>query len=176
MQSRDLTATSLMANRLVVALLAAVGLYFLFRPRALGWDTLAKSVGGESALVSAGVGMAFLLLALAAREMHGLRVSSAELGEGLNQLLYGRDYARDREAVEILLEALEGPDEAGRSTAYNHLVRLTGQNLAADPRVWRSWWAAHQRYWSRANAAAGGAEADTGSPPDPGRPSDPDRA
>ncbi len=168
MESRDLTATSLMANRLVVALLVAVGLYFLFRPRALGWDALARSVGGESALVSGGVGMAFLLLALAAREMHSMRVQSAEVAEGLNQLLYGTDYARDREAVEILLDALDGSDLEGRVTAHKHLLRLTGQNLAADPRVWRSWWAAHQRHWSRARLTADPTTEEADGPPDSG--------
>ncbi len=153
MERRDLTATAWMGSRCGAALLVLLGLFFVFRPEWLGWSRLAQAVGGETALVSAGVGCAFLLVAGLALEKDRLRVRMAELMDGLNDLLYGKDHRRDREAVEILLTSLESADPAAREVAHRHLVRLTGQQFAADPAVWRSWWAAHQRTWSRARPA-----------------------
>lgn len=153
MQRRDLTATAWFGTRLGACVLVVVGLFFVFRPEWLGWTRIAEAVGGESALLSVGVGCAFFLAASLAVEKDRLRVRMAELMEGLNDLLYGKDHRRDREAVEILLRSLESPDAAARDTAHKHLMRLTGQTFAADPRVWRSWWEAHQRTWSRVSGA-----------------------
>jgi len=154
MERRDLTATAWFGTRLGAVVLVCAGLFFVFRPEWLGWSRVAETVGGETALLSVGVGCAFLLAASLAVEKDRLRVRMAELMEGLNDLLYGKDHRRDREAVEILLGSLESPDATVRETAHRHLVRLTGQNFAADPRVWRSWWEAHRRTWSRASSAA----------------------
>lgn len=139
-----------MGSRVGAAALVLVGLFFVFRPEWLGWSRLAETVGGELALVSAGAGCAFLLAAGLAVEKDRLRVRMAELMEGMNDLLYGKDHRRDREAIEILLRSLASEDPETRATAHKHLVRLTGQQFAADPKVWESWWAAHQRTWSRA--------------------------
>lgn len=152
MERRELTATAWMGSRLGAGLLVIVGLFFVFRPEWLGWSRLAEMVGGETALVSVGAGCAFVLAAALAVEKDRMRVRMAELMEGLNDLLYGKDHRRDREAVEILLTSLDAADSDGRAAAHKHLVRLTGQNFAADPKVWRSWWAAHQRTWSRVAA------------------------
>jgi hypothetical protein len=155
MKSRELTATAWMGSRLGAGLLVVVGLFFVFRPEWLGWSRLAEMLGGETALVSAGAGCAFVLAAALAVEKDRLRVRMAELMEGMNDLLYGKDHRRDREAIEILLTSLESEDSDARAAAHKHLVRLTGQHFAADPKVWRSWWSASERTWSRVNAAPG---------------------
>jgi hypothetical protein len=149
MRRQDLTATSWFTSRAGAIFLAVVGLFFMFRPEWLGWALLARSVGGETALVSVGVGVAFLLCASLALEKDQLRAHAAEMMESLHSLLFGKSYKRDREAIEILLNTLESSDAAMSESAYAHLTRLTGQNFARDPSVWRSWWAAHQRTWSR---------------------------
>jgi hypothetical protein len=158
MQRRDLTATAWMGSRLGAGALVLVGLFFVFRPEWLGWSRIAEVVGGETALVSAGAGCAFLLVAGLAVEKDRMRVRMAELMEGLNDLLYGKDHRRDREAIEILLRSLGSEDPDSRATAHKHLMRLTGQSFPADPKVWASWWAAHQRTWSRVTAESEQAE------------------
>lgn len=163
MERKDLGATSWVTSRLTVALLVGAAVLFAFRAKVLGWGALSEAVGGETALLAFGLGVCFALLAALSWEKNQLRVRCAELLEGLNQLLYGRDYASQREAIEILLRALEGRDEAARATAHQHLVRLTGQNFAADASVWRAWWSAHEKTW--ASRRGGAAAPDGGEPP-----------
>lgn len=148
MERKDLGATSWFATRFTVLLLCALGALFVLRPPWLGWDALAELLGGESRLLGAGIGTCFLLIASLTWEKDQLRVRSAEVMEALNQLLYGKDYASQRAAIEILLDALDAKDDVARRTAHEHLVRLTGQNFAADPRVWRAWWDAHRKSWA----------------------------
>jgi hypothetical protein len=163
MRKQDLTATSWFTSRMGALFLAAVGLFFMFRPKWLGWSWLADAFGGETALVSAGVGCAFLLCASLAIEKDQLRLHAAEMMESLHSLLFGKSYKQDREAIEILLNTIENPDTSVSDSAYVHLARLTGQNFAHDPAVWRSWWAAHQKTWSRASGERGGGDPGVGS-------------
>lgn len=160
MERRDLTATAWMGSRLGAAALVLIGLFFVFRPEWLGWSRIAEAAGGETALVSVGAGCAFLLAAGLAVEKDRLRVRVAELMEGLNDLLYGKDHRRDREAIAILLRSLASDDPESRAHAHKHLVRLTGQQFAADPKVWTAWWAGHERTWSRAVATPPEADPD----------------
>lgn len=149
MEKKDLTATSWLATRLTAGLLALVGALFLLRPSWLGWDALVSWLGSESRLLAVGLGAAFFLIASLAYEKDQLRVRNAELMEALNQLLYGKDYSQQREAIEILLTALESKDATARRTAHENLVRITGQNFAEDAQVWRAWWAAHRNTWAK---------------------------
>lgn len=149
MERDDLTATRWFTARLAVCLLAGVGIYFLTQPASLGWTQIGSLLGGEAKLVATGVGLCFLLLAAQSWERHQMRVRMAELLEAMHQLLYGKDYSRDREAIEILLKSLETGDSSSAATAHQHLVRLTGQNFAQDAKVWRSWWEAHKRSFER---------------------------
>ena len=148
MERNDLTATSWFTTRLAAVVLAAVGVLFLVRASWLGWDGLSRLVGGDDRLLGAGVGVAFLLIASLSWEKNQLRVRVAELMEALNQLLYGKDFRSQREAIDILLTALESKDPVARRTAHEHLMRLTGQSFAEDPSVWRAWWSANQATWA----------------------------
>ena len=154
MERRDLTATAWAGSQVGAAALGLVGLFFVARPDVLGWSWIAQRVGGDTALVAIGVGCAFLLASRQVLEHRRMRVRTAELMEGLNDLLYGKDHRRDRDAIQILLTTMDSEDSSARAAAHKHLVRLTGQHFAADAKVWRSWWGAHQRTWSRAGAAA----------------------
>ena len=165
MERQDLTATSWVTTRLTAFVLAVVGGLFLFRPDSLGWGALARWLGGEERILAVGIGIAFLLLAAHSMEKNALRVRVAELMEALNQLLYGKDYTRDREAIELLVRALEGTDGHSRETAHRHLVRLTGLQFAPDPFVWRAWWSANEKTWTSRAASRGEGEPSPGAQP-----------
>ena len=155
-QPLELTATHWLAARAYVGLLVLAALWFTMRPGPLGWDWAAERCGGEGRLAAVGAGIALFVAAKTVFRVHQLRVRAAETTEALNQLLYGTDYARDREAIDILIHALVGADPATTETVTKHLRRLTGQHFAADPKVWAAWWAAHRRQHRR--PAEGGAE------------------
>ena len=93
-------------------------------------------------------------------EKDQLRVHAAEMMESLHSLLFGKSYKQDREAIEILIASLETGDTSASDNAYAHLKRLTGQNFAKDAQVWRSWWTAHQKTWSRAEGEQEGGARD----------------
>jgi hypothetical protein len=175
MQHKDLTATGFVSSRITMFLLVLMGVFFAFQPSWLGWNTLVHwlddpvvaqgaspggglSVGthgsGALRLVSFGLGCGFFLIAALSFEKDQIRVRIAEVMEALHQLLYGRDYARDREAIEILMRSLDAEDPAARRIAHENLVRLTGQHFADDPAVWRSWWEANKKTWARAKSGA----------------------
>ncbi len=52
------------------------------------------------------------------------------------------DQTGKEQAVEILVAALESPDQKVRQTSLSHLQRLTGQDLGPDPAAWKAWMAA----------------------------------
>jgi hypothetical protein len=153
MDRRELSAGSWFSSRAVVALLVLAGAYLILQPEWLGWNALVKALGSETKLVAVAAGIAFFLLAAQSWEKHQIRVQAAETMEALHQLLYGKDYRRDREAIEILLTALETGSPDNSKSAYEHLKRLTGQNFAADPKVWRTWWEANKRSFEKARSA-----------------------
>jgi hypothetical protein len=154
MDKDELSATNWFSSRLVAFLYVVAGVFFILRPDWLGYSALAKSMGGEASLQGVGIGVAFVLLAAQSWEKSQLRARMAELMEALHQLLYGKDYRRDREAIEILLAAMESKDPENAKTAHAHLVRLTGQNFAQDPKVWRSWWEANKKAFARTKSGA----------------------
>jgi len=167
MDRKDLTATSWVTTRLTAFVLGAVGVFFIATAGNES-DPLSRWLGGKDALLGVGLGVAFVLLAVLSREKNALRVQVAELMEGLNQLLYGKDYTRDRQAIELLVRALEGTDAHARETAHRHLVRLTGLQFAPDPFVWRAWWSANEKSWTSRAVSRG--EADAAPPPDAPKP------
>src|SRR5262245_8518634 len=144
MDRQPLTATGFFAAHAKVALYVAAAIVVALRPK---W--LVDLMGSEPELLGWALLAAFFALAVQSWALSQARLQMAELMEALNQLLYGKDYRRDREAIEILLVSLEGADATARKTAYTHLVRLTGQNFADDPKVWRSWWEANKKRFER---------------------------
>ena len=149
MDKDELSATNWFTSRLVAALFVGAGLFFILRPDWLGYAALARTLGGEESLHGVGIGIAFVLLAAQSWEKTQLRIRMAELMEAMHQLLYGKDYRRDREAIDILLNSLDAADKETAKSAHTHLMRLTGQNFAQDPKVWRSWWDANRKTFER---------------------------
>jgi len=142
MEKKDLSATSWLTARLTVAGIVLLGLLMLAPDILAGW------LGGPERVLGWGLFVAFLLIASLSWEKNQLRVRNAEMMEALNQLLYGKDYAQHREAIEILLTALDSKDPVARKSAHENLVRLTGQNFANDAKVWRVWWSACEKTWA----------------------------
>jgi hypothetical protein len=48
---------------------------------------------------------------------------------------------KKREAIGLLVGALESADAEIRGNAVTHLKRLTGKDLGHDPQAWQAWWA-----------------------------------
>jgi hypothetical protein len=149
MERSDLSASNWFSSRAVVGLLVLAGIFYGLRPDWLGYGALTRALGGEASLQGLGLGVGFFVLAAQSWEKASIRVQMAETLEALHQLLYGKDYRRDREAIEILLAALEAQTGENAKTAHAHLVRLTGQNFAQDPKVWRSWWEANKKTFEK---------------------------
>lgn len=171
MERSDLTATSLFTSKLVAFALVGIGVLFVGQFDWLGWSSLVDAIGGESRLLSVGIGGGFFVLAALSLEKNALRTRCAELMQTLHQLLYGKDYRAEREMIDVLIKALESDEAPTRENAHAHLVRLTGLDMAADPAVWRAWWGANQRHFSLAQGggrAAGeeGSSEGSGDPPD----------
>ena len=149
MDRKELSASNWFSSRAVVGLLVLAGIFYGLRPDWLGYSAMKNALGGEGGLQGVGLGIAFFILAAQSWEKTQMRVQMAETLEALHQLLYGKDYRRDREAIEILLTALESQTGENAKTAHAHLVRLTGQNFAQDPKVWRSWWEASKKTFEK---------------------------
>jgi hypothetical protein len=144
MDREELTATSWFRSRVTVAAIIGLGLFFSLWP-----DALVGVLGDRERVRGMALFLVFALLAWQSWEIAKLRVHMAELMEALHQLLYGKDYRRDREAIDILVDSLEKSGGETAKAAHAHLVRLTGQNFAADPKVWRSWWDANRKTFEK---------------------------
>jgi hypothetical protein len=129
-------------NQLAVALLFLIGLYVILGLDFLGWSHF-ENLGTR--LYRLLVGFLFLFVASLQMEKNRLRRRLDEVYEGLNMLLYGKNYKRDREAIRILIGALSADKEDVRIKAWGELKRLSGQDFALDAEVWRSWWAANEK-------------------------------
>lgn len=161
MDRNDLTATHFITTRLVTLFVGALGVFFLFQPAWLGWNWFAARFS-ETRMLCAGLGATLLLVAALSFEKNALRVRVAEVFVALNQLLYGKNYAAEREMIETLIRGMETKDAAQIENAHKHLVRLTGQHFAADPRVWRTWWATSRDRFEVRRGKTGSPDADGG--------------
>lgn len=63
------------------------------------------------------------------QEFHRARKAEAE----------GGMQASKREAIALLVAALDSPDPSIRTSSHGHLVRLTGQDLGPAPAAWQEW-------------------------------------
>ncbi len=114
------------------------------------WTMAGSAVLGFSAewaptILRVLVGILFVFMAALMHQLRATRTETREVYQALNQLLYGRDFRRDREAIRILLTSLDSKDEGVSTTAWKNLKELTGQDFARDAKVWRSWWKANEK-------------------------------
>lgn len=128
--------------RLAPWALVVLGILVWLGPSLPGYGTLEKSFGEEPILRFAVGILCFYVLALEAGRRH-VQASYRRLVEGLREATGGgrrpdEESAR-RQAVEVLVGALESRDASVRRTALEHLQRLTGRDLGEDPAAWRAW-------------------------------------
>lgn len=115
-----------------------------------GWFALAEpALPGAHVVTRIALAAAFLVLSILVGEIAGvgiqqemllraIRAAGAQTGEGATPRK--RD---DREAVRILLRALDSKNEAAREAAWKNLKRITGQDLPPDREQWEAWWREH---------------------------------
>ena len=128
--------------------LILVGLFLMVLPftgpvrRALG-DRL--DLLGLDQLI---LGFALIYLAFLLRDVRVLRQRNFVLMQTMLAAFRGNRVARqDHEAIDILVSALQGPDEGAREAAARQLRRLTGQDFGEDADAWSKWWSTNrERY------------------------------
>lgn len=134
-------------EKISVITLYIAGFYFLVAPvllpGVLGWNTLAENFGAQKLLCIA-IGFQFLYIGVLTRDKYHLRRVSGETLEALNQFLFGADYKRHREAVDILIKGLSTSDPRARRSAIKTLERMTGQKFGEDQEAWTEWWIANR--------------------------------
>ena len=116
---------------LLQALLWAFGIYLGFFPEALPGASLVARIGIAILFLAVGV-----LLGEISRVQSEDRTLIGALQAGAGSTVR-RD---DRQAIDILVSALESADPKRRETAHKNLLRLTQQNLPAEASAWRKWW------------------------------------
>jgi hypothetical protein len=138
-----------------VVILGILGAWVAMAPEAMGWRALADSIG-EGRLVRFLVGFSILLGAGLVWEKNRMRRHIQELLDVLNRLVYGKDYAKHREAVDLLLKAAATakPEVAGK--AFDSLRQVTGRDFGDDPALWEAWWRENKRTFSIAKTRKGG--------------------
>jgi len=117
-------------------LISVVGLAVALLFPSLGWVGKLERVWGEGRVIQ--VAAALALLGLVSEHLLGAatRLRQGALARALQRL---QPVLRHKDAIEILIRALESADAKVSGTAHRELKRLTRQDFPADPAVWRGW-------------------------------------
>ncbi len=78
------------------------------------------------------------------REQSRLRERFLDLMEEVLKIFYGPSFRRDRQAIDILVRAMDSDKQEVRASSREHLIRLTGQDLGEEFATWADWWAEHR--------------------------------
>lgn len=119
----------------------ALALLVWIEPWLPGAEWIGKNVG-ETAVLRFALGFGFLYLALVLLEQRRLGSLFRQVLLELKRFHAMRsDDGSDarREAITILVAALESPDAEVRENAHKHLSRLTGVDHGTDAANWRLW-------------------------------------
>ena len=81
-----------------------------------------------------------LVVALLVGEVSRIRAHMAALLSVLQAGVASSAARDDRAAVGVLIQALESDAADIRAKAHKNLVRITKQDLPADPVAWKAWW------------------------------------
>ena len=123
---------------LFIAVLVVLAL-ILFTPPLYDWAS--DKVGAETRMrISIGVSLLAIIQEYARNRL--MRQRQSALARAILRLSPG---LRHREAIVILIQALESPDESVSHDAHEELVRITNQDLGTDPEAWRGWLKHQQR-------------------------------
>jgi len=162
-------------EKLSVVTLTVAGFYFLFVPTvfpgALGWTALTSQFG-EGRILAFAVGFQFFYIATLTRDKYRLRRVTLETLEALNQFVFGSDYRRQRQMVEVLIRGLGTKDASARRKAAEALAKMTGEDFGEDREAWARWWSVHKsRFRARTQPAPPGeTSADPGNKDEGGTP------
>jgi hypothetical protein len=129
--------------------LVVLGVYVGVSPSAL------PEASGVARLAIAAL---FVGVALLFGEVQRVRRDLALVLSALKAQAGAAGSADRRDAVDVLVTALESPEVRVREVAHKNLVRLTGQDLPLDAGRWRDWWQAARASFPREGPAkaAGG--------------------
>ncbi|MFO1052136.1 MAG: hypothetical protein U1F36_07970 [Planctomycetota bacterium] len=126
-------------------LLVVLALLVWVEPILPGASWIAEHIG-PTAVLRFAVGFAFLYLAMALVELRRLGSLFRQVLEQFKRFTEaqrggagGGDRAARRDAIRILITALDSPDVEVRDNAHRHLTRLAGTDLGSDPARWRAW-------------------------------------
>lgn len=95
---------------------------------------------GFQRLVATALGFLFLYMAWASKVIGRLRERLLDLAEEILKIFYGPDFRRERQAIAILIRAMESDNISVRRSSREHLMRLTGVDQGDDPAAWAQWW------------------------------------
>ncbi len=102
----------------------------------LRWAERIDRVWGEGRVLQVAAGLA-LLGVLSEHVLGGVtRMRQATLSRALQRV---QPALRHKDAIQILIRALESQDAQVTNTAHRELKRLTRQDLPADAAAWRGW-------------------------------------
>ena len=131
---------------LLALLLFLVGLVGPVRRWLLPGDTLVR-------FLAVAVGFLALVVGSVALDLARTRARLLPALEEVLQALWGESFRQDRQAVDILVRALESEDPTARAAALRNLERLTGQAFGEDTEAWRRWWEANRSSFRRADSS-----------------------
>ena len=95
---------------------------------------------GIGRVLATASGFLFLYVAWLARGQARLRERLLDLMEEILKLFYGPNFRRDRQAIDILVRAMDSDNADVRRSSVEHLRRLTGQEFGDDRDAWVGWW------------------------------------
>ncbi len=128
-------------SRLVLTLLVRLA-FLVFA----GWVALVPdTLPGSHMIVRMGLAATFLVVAILVGELAKLQMQFEMLLKALRsasaQVVAEAAPPKDENvAVGILIRALGSREASTREKAHGNLVRITGQDLPPDRKVWEAWW------------------------------------
>ena len=130
-------------RRLTPLFLLALAALAWFEQYLPGHEALVKSFGSTTVLRFV-VGLACVFACIQVLEQRRLEFLFKQMLEQLRgfrdqQVARSDDPGAREDAVRILVSALESADEHVRKTAREHLTRLCGKDLGAEPAAWAKW-------------------------------------
>lgn len=128
----------------LTVLLVLIGLFFLACTFSAGLFDFADRQFDFDRLAAAALGALFLYVAWVTRDLGRIRERLLDLMEEVLKIFYGPNFRREREAIDILVRALDSDSGEVRQSSRQHLVRLTGQDLGEDGTAWAEWWSDHR--------------------------------
>jgi hypothetical protein len=117
-----------------VVLFAAGGGYLAWR--------IGAAAEGEVQVLQVGACLASAVAGFLWLEIRQTRRELRRLHFLLDDVRFGAGTERDRDAVDILVRAVEGTAGPARETALRTLRKISGMEFGDDPRAWREWWTA----------------------------------